>query len=90
MVMAFIPITSSAQSGVGSLFGTVSDPSGVTLAHAPVRVVNAETGDDARTYSLDDGRYSIEGLSPGSYTVSVSMPCCCARSRAALRIQHHP
>ena len=68
--------TAVAQSDPASIFGTIADQEGAALSDAPVRVVNAETGADARTYSSSDGHYETSGLTTGNYTISVAMPCC--------------
>ena len=62
-----------AQTGTGSLHGTVTDPSGAAVTNATVIAVtpdgSAKTSNTNRT-----GAYTIEGLAPGTYTVTVSAP----------------
>ena len=68
--------TANAQSGSGSLFGSVLGPNGAAVPDAPIRAVNVVMGTDARTYSSATGRYELQNLPGGTYVVSVEMPCC--------------
>ncbi len=68
--------TLSAQTQSGSLTGTVSQPSGATVADAPLQVKNKVTGKIARTSSHSDGAYTFSGLNAGMYQLSIVMPCC--------------
>src|SRR5580658_1377292 len=80
--------TVSAQIGLSSISGTVSDPRGTALAEAPIQVRNKATGTLARTLSKNDGRYSFANLSAGSYEISIVMPCCAYnRFRADVTIE---
>lgn len=63
-----------------SLTGTVSQPSGATVAEAPIQVKNKVTGKIARTSSKSDGRYAFTDLAPGEYDLSIVMPCCAYNS----------
>ena len=62
-----------AQTGTGSLHGTVTDPSGAAVTNATVIAVtpdgSAKTSNTNRT-----GAYTIDGLAPGTYTATVSVP----------------
>ena len=75
-LVALLSTTAAAQPNTGSIFGVISDSDDTGIAHAPVRAMNLETGQDARIYSSNDGRYDIQGLPSGRYTVSVATPCC--------------
>jgi hypothetical protein len=54
----------------------VSDPNGAMVAEAPIQLKNKATGTVARTASKSDGRYTLDGLAPGTYEFSIVMPCC--------------
>lgn len=68
--------TLSAQTQRSSLTGTVSQPSGATVADAPIQVKNKVTGKIARTTSKSDGSYTLGDLAAGAYELSIVMPCC--------------
>ena len=55
----------------GSITGTVTDPSGATVANAKVAVTSADRGLNLTTTTNSDGEYSVPALSAGSYDVSV-------------------
>ena len=65
----------AAQAPSSSIVGRVLHPDGSFVGDAPIRA-RSEAGVDARTRSFDDGRYALEGLPAGLYTLSVVMPCC--------------
>src|ERR1700677_894293 len=64
----------SAQSGAGSIQGTVKDPSGSAIPHCPVRVVNQATGAANDTVANSSGFYSVPGLFAGNYTITFTAP----------------
>jgi TonB-dependent receptor len=68
-VFSFLAISSGqAQTGKGSIFGSVTDTSGAVLQGAQVSIQpNGATG-----VSNTLGQFLINDLDPGSYTVSVS------------------
>ena len=59
--------------GVNSaaLAGTVLDSSGAGLGGAKITVTNMATGAERTTVSDDTGHYSLVGITPGNYKVSV-------------------
>lgn len=63
-----------AQSGAGSIQGTVQDATGAALVGSSVRVVNQKTGVSIETTSNSVGFYSVPGLFVGSYTLTFSAP----------------
>jgi len=67
-------LPASAQSGAGSIQGTVGDTTGAIIPNAAVHVVNQATGVvvDTRTNSV--GFYQVPGLFTGTYVVSISAP----------------
>jgi hypothetical protein len=61
----------SAQKPSGTLHGTVTDPSGATVANATVIAVTPDG--QARTVTTNrTGSYTIDSLAPGTYTVTVN------------------
>src|SRR5262245_36572252 len=60
-----------AQLGTATISGTVTDSSAAVVVGAEVVVVNHATGFRRQTTSNEQGQYSLPGLTPGSYSVSV-------------------
>ncbi|MDE1175841.1 MAG: carboxypeptidase-like regulatory domain-containing protein [Edaphobacter sp.] len=63
-----------AQSGSGSIQGTVSDSSGGVIPQASVNVINIGTGASVQTSTNGAGFYSIPSLFAGNYTVTFAAP----------------
>lgn len=70
---AFSP-TLNAQSIVGSIYGTVTDPSGAVVAGASVSVVNSATNESRDVASDTAGSFSVPALAPGLYRVMIKAP----------------
>ncbi len=60
-----------AQSGKGSLSGTVTDASGANVIGAKVSAKNSQTGVTLETVTTSAGLYGFPTLDPGTYTVTV-------------------
>ena len=83
LLMAFGAISPAAfaQTNVtGSLSGQLIDAQGAIVPNAPVKIVNAATGDTRVLQSNSAGRYVAPYLTPGIYTVSASAPALGLRS----------
>src|ERR1700731_1486503 len=59
----------SAQAVYGSIFGTVTDPSGAAVAGAKVTVTSATKGTTFDTTTNSDGNYSVTHLIPDTYNI---------------------
>ena len=69
----FTNATSSfAQSGLGSITGTLLDETGGALAGAEVRVVENSTSAARTTTSNEVGLFNVPSLPPGTYTITLS------------------
>jgi len=55
-----------------SVTGTVSDPTGASVANAQVTVSAADRGINRETATNSDGEYSVAALPPGSYDIAVT------------------
>src|SRR5512140_1339202 len=72
LLVVGLPLTAMAQTGTGRITGVVTDSTGGVL---PGVTVNVKGSDNAvrSTVSDSSGRYIIEKLAPGSYTVSFEL-----------------
>lgn len=74
VVLLFGCAAALAQSGAGSIQGTVKDASGAALPNASVQVINKATGQVSNAKTNSVGFYSVPGLFAGDYTVAVTAP----------------
>jgi hypothetical protein len=63
-----------AQSGAGSIEGTVTDKTGAVIPGASIHVVNQATSVATDSKSSKIGFYQVPGLVAGKYTVTISAP----------------
>lgn len=63
-----------AQSGAGSIQGTITDPSGAIIPGASIHVVNSSTNVTSDTKANSAGDYQVPGLFTGEYVMSVTAP----------------
>lgn len=74
-LMAVSGGVSRAQSGFeAQIRGTVTDPAGAVVPGAQVRLTHVTTGIETRTTTDDHGLYTINGLRPGRYNLTVQHP----------------
>ncbi|MEJ7712685.1 MAG: carboxypeptidase-like regulatory domain-containing protein [Pyrinomonadaceae bacterium] len=57
----------SAQTNRGSISGSVSDPTGATIANVRVVARNAATGLTAEAAATDDGVFRFSELQPSAF-----------------------
>ena len=75
LLTSWFPSVASAQiAGTGAVAGTISDPTGATVAGATVAVTSDATGQTLNTVSQSNGRYTMSLLPPGTYKISVTKP----------------
>ncbi len=67
---AGIPI--AAQSGRGTLSGTVADSTGAIIPRAPLKLTETSTGSRYDAVSSGQGLFTFPELQPGVYTLTVS------------------
>lgn len=70
-LFSLLPLFLPAQTGTGSIQGTVKDPSGAVVLGAQVRVVQTRTTIQRETTANDAGFYLIPALVPGPYKITV-------------------
>src|SRR5438132_12319370 len=61
----------SGQAVFGSIFGTVTDPSGAAVPNAKVTVTSIAKGTSVETATNADGNYSVTHLIPDVYNIKV-------------------
>lgn len=66
------PFVVWSQTGLTSLRGTVTDPSGAVLASAEVSLENPATGLHASHLTDPNGGYEFPQIPPGKYTITVT------------------
>jgi hypothetical protein len=66
-----LAVCGAAQVNSATLSGVVTDPQGLAVRGAKVTVTNAATGALRSMVVDDEGRYTLIGLAPGKYKVSV-------------------
>lgn len=67
-----IPLTMNAQSTTGTIYGTVTDPSGAAIPGCTVRAVDTATGVAQTTITNESGAYTFATVEPGDYRVSTT------------------
>jgi hypothetical protein len=85
LIAALFVVAASAQSGNGSVHGTVTDPSGAAVTNATVAVVTPD-GQSKSATTNRTGFYEIKGLTPGTYTVTASAPGFAAYAQDGVQI----
>jgi hypothetical protein len=63
-----------AQQTLGAISGTIADTTGAAIPAASIILVNDQTAATRGTISSGTGTYSVQGLSIGTYTVTVTAP----------------
>src|ERR1700722_11353607 len=72
--MLLLPAGLLAQSGAGSIQGTIQDSTSAAIPACSIHVVNLSTGVANDTTSNSSGFYSVPGLFAGNYTLTFSAP----------------
>ncbi len=66
-----VPVASMAQAVSATLLGTVTDASGAAVPNAQVTITAVDTAQVQKFTSNESGNYTVPGLTPGRYTVTV-------------------
>jgi hypothetical protein len=67
-----IALTMHAQSTSGTIYGTVTDPSGAAIPGCTVKAVDTATGVAQTTVTNESGDYTFSTVNPGDYSVSTT------------------
>jgi outer membrane receptor protein involved in Fe transport len=71
LVSLLVSNVAAAQAVYGSVFGTVTDPSGAAVPNAKVTVNNVTKGTSDTATTNSEGNYSVTHLIPDQYTVVI-------------------
>ncbi len=71
LMIALCTPPASGQAVYGSIFGTVTDPSGAAVPNAKVTVTSVAKGTSVETTTNADGNYSVTHLIPDIYNIKV-------------------
>ena len=71
IVALFVVSTLSRAQGLGSIAGTVTDPSGAVVNAAQVKVTEEATGFSRNTTTNAQGYYLFDALRPADYTLTI-------------------
>jgi Carboxypeptidase regulatory-like domain len=64
--------TAHAQQTLGTVSGTITDATGAAISGASIILVNDQTAASRKTTSNGTGAYSVQSLSIGTYTITIS------------------
>jgi Carboxypeptidase regulatory-like domain len=70
LLVLLAPGPIAAQSGAGSIQGTVEDATGAVIPGSGVQIVNVAKGTTIDSVANGSGFYSVPGLFAGEYTVT--------------------
>lgn len=74
MAAVLLPAALLAQSGAGTIQGTIQDATGAVIPNCGVHVVNQATNVAIDTTSNGSGFYAVPGLFAGTYQITFSTP----------------
>jgi iron complex outermembrane receptor protein len=73
-ILAFLQAIALEAQQSGTITGTVSDQIGKAIPNAVVEVRNESTGASKSTVTDNDGKFGVQELAVGSYTIVVASP----------------
>lgn len=73
LLVLALAATVGAQAPTGAVAGLVTDASGAGLAGARVLLVKRETGRSRTATTSAEGRYDLEAVAPGEYSISAEL-----------------
>ena len=72
LLAALLPVSGWAQSGRGTLSGTVTDPTGAVVPGVELTLKAVATGTEARSKTGPDGLYTFPNVQTGIYELKAS------------------
>jgi hypothetical protein len=73
LTVLVLSLTATAQLPTSTLNGTVTDPQGAVVAGAKIVITSTATGVSRETTSGSDGGFAVTDLTPGDYSVRVTV-----------------
>jgi hypothetical protein len=73
-VLGGVEPRNSAEGPKAAVSGAITDPAGASIPNASVAVTNSLTQVVRRTTTDPDGRYTVDHLDPGTYTLEAEAP----------------
>ena len=73
LLPVFVSGTACAQTSNGTLVGSVVDPTGAVVQKAKILAASPQYGQPHETQTDSVGTYRLEGLQPGTYSVTFTM-----------------
>ncbi len=74
VMLCLMSTAAHAQVYLSSIQGQVTDPTGAVVAGAAITAENSETHFKTTVTSNQSGSFTLEGLNPGTYTVTFTAP----------------
>ena len=71
LALALLVSPANAQTETGSVYGSVTDPSGAVVPSATVRLINVDRGTQTQLATGMGGFYSFPNVAPGRYRMEV-------------------
>ena len=73
LLLMALPMTGRAQQDVGTIGGTVVDPTGSVVPNAKITITNGATGLKYEAATNESGFYQSQPLPPGTYSVTIGL-----------------
>ena len=71
LALLLLPMAAHAQTETGSVYGSVTDPSGAVVPNASVRLIDVDRGTQTQLATGSRGSYSFPTVRPGHYRMEV-------------------
>jgi hypothetical protein len=71
LLILYWPISAGAQTSTATVLGTVQDATKAGIAHASIRLLNADTGTENDSVTDGQGDFLLSGVNPGNYMLEI-------------------
>lgn len=89
ILSAWVEPTAPAQTTLGTITGTVTDPSGSAVPNARVTVTNEATGVRQQATTTNTGTFNVPDVQSGTYDVQVQVPGFATENRKGIVVYAH-